>query len=197
MDFVLLGEQLTESYGKDVNRFHKVPAINDNGFQLSESVAIFHYLGRKEIIPERWYPKDLKTLTRIDEYLQWNHNNLHLGAGMLFFIQWVLPFRTGEKPTSAQIESQKKTLTKNLDDLENIWLKDTKFVTGDEITFADLMAVSAIEQVVGMKLFKFEDGKHAKVQAWINAVREYFGPTFKEAHQVVYKYGEKGLPNTQ
>lgn len=116
---------------------------------------------------------------------------------MLFFMQWVLPFRTGEKPTAAQISDQKRTLTKNLDDLENIWLKDTKFVTGDEVTFADLMAVSAIEQVVGMKLFKFEDGKHAKVKRWIKDVKEFFGSDFQEAHEIVYKYGEKGLPNAQ
>lgn len=184
-----VGEHLTEIFGRDVNRFHKLPAINDNGFKLSETVAIFHYLGRKEIIPERWYPKDLKTRTRIDEYLQWNHNNLHLGAGMLFFMQWVLPFRTGVKPTEKQIEAQKRTLVKCLDDLENIWLKDNKFLIGSEITFADLLAVSSLEQVIGMRLYELDEQRHSKVESWLREVRQFFGPAFKEAHQFVYKFG--------
>lgn len=186
-----VGEHLSESFGKDVNRFHKLPAINDNGFKLSETVAIFHYLGRKEIIPERWYPKDLKTRARIDEFLQWNHNNLHLGAGMLFFIQWILPFKTGVKPSVAEIDAQKRTLVKCLDDLDSIWLKDNKFLTGSEVTFADLIASSAIEQVIGMRLYEFEDQKHGNVKKWIDNVRQYFGPSFMEAHQFVYKYGKR------
>lgn len=174
-----------------MNRFHKLPAINDNGFKLSETVAIFHYLGRKEIIPERWYPKDLKARTRIDEFLQWNHNNLHMGAGMLFYMQWVLPFRTGVKPSERQVEAQKRSLVKCLDDLENLWLKESKFLAGNEVTFADLIAVSAVEQVIGMRLYEFEDKKHENVKKWLEEVRQYFGPAFKEAHQYVYKYGER------
>jgi glutathione S-transferase len=174
-----------------VNRFHKLPAINDNGFSLSESVAIFHYLGRKEIIPERWYPRDLKSLTRIDEYLQWQHNNLFLGAGMLFYMQLVEPLRTGKLPSAKDIERQKRTLIKNLDDLENIWLKDNKFLVANDITFADLMAASSLEQVLGMKLFSFEEGKHQKVQSWLESVRVFFGKDFKDAHMYVYRYGEK------
>jgi glutathione S-transferase len=189
--FKILGEHLTESFGKHVNRFHKLPAINDNGFKLSESVAIFNYLGRKGAIPERWYPRDTKSLTKIDEYLQWQHNNLFMGAGILFYMQLVAPLRNGVLPSAEQIEFQKKNLVRNLNEMEYIWLHDTKFLTGNEITFADLMAASSIEQVVGMKLFKFEKYQHERVQKWLEEVRQYFGPTFKEAHRYVYKYGEK------
>lgn len=34
------GAHLTEEFKTDVSRFQKVPCINDNGFKLSESVAI-------------------------------------------------------------------------------------------------------------------------------------------------------------
>lgn len=185
------GEHLTETFGKDVNRFHKLPVINDDGFSLSESVAIFHYLGRKQIIPERWYPRDLKSLVRIDEYLQWQHNNLFLGAGMLFYMQLVEPLRTGKLPSQDQVERQKRTLIRCLDDLENIWLNDNKFLVGNEVTFADLMAASSIEQVIGMRLFKFDEDRHAKVKIWLESVRQFFGQNFKDAHLFVYRYGEK------
>lgn len=181
---------MSENFGRTVNRFHKVPAINDDGFKLAESVAIFHYLGRKTIIPERWYPSDIKALTRIDEYLQWQHNNLLTGAGMLFYMQMLTPMKTGVLPTQKAIDQQMRTLIKNLDDLENIWLKDNKFLAGSEVSFADLMAASAMEQIIGLKLFSFESNKHQKVQKWLEEVRTFFGPTFKEAHHFVYKWGD-------
>lgn len=174
-----------------------MPAINDRGFVLSESVAIFHYLGRKGILTDRWYPRDLKALTRIDEYLQWQHNNLTVGAGMLFKLLWVFPLTTGVKPTAKEIEKQKKILMKNLDDLERIWLKDNKYLTGSEISFADLVAVSMVEQVVGMKLFELDEQRNGKVINWMRDVREYFGASFVEAHQFVYKFGKKAINITE
>lgn len=189
--YPFLGEHLTESFATDVNRFNKLPAINDNGFKLSESVAIFHYLGRKELIPERWYPKDLKALTRIDEFLEWNHNNLLLGAGMLFMMRVLTPMKTGVKPSRERIEEQKRTLNGNIDDLEDNWLKDNKFLAGGEITFADLMGISPLEQVLGLHLFKLEEQRHAKVKKWLEEVRKFFGPTFEKAHVYVHKFGDK------
>lgn len=188
---------MTESFKRDVNRFQKVPTINENGFLLSESLAIFHYLGRRGIIPERWYPKkDLKAVIRIDECLQWQHTNLINGAGTLFYIQWVLPLKTGEKPSRNEIENQIRILSKNLDDLENDWLKHNKFLTGSEVTFADLMAACMLEQVIGLKLFKIDKKRHALVAVWIEEIRTYFGEHFQEAHHFIYLYGERVIVNT-
>lgn len=183
---------MTESFGRDVNRFHKVPAINDNGFKLSESVAIFHYLGRKHVIPEKWYPSgDLKLLVRIDEYLEWQHNNLVASAGLMFRKLWVDPMVTGKDAQKDDIEFYKKTLNKTLDDLENIWLRDSRFITGGDITFADLMAVSMLEQVVGLNIYSVNKQRHPKVAKWSDEVRQYFGDTFQQAHKFLYKYAMK------
>lgn len=183
---------MTESFGKEVNRFHKVPAINDNGFKLSESVAIFHYLGRKQIIPEQWYPsRDFKSLVRIDEYLEWQQNNLVAAAGLMFRKLWMEPMVTGKEAQKDDIEFYKRTLNRTLDDLENIWLKDTKFVTGENISFADLMAVSMLEQVVGLNIYSVDGQKHPKVLKWSNDVRQYFGDAFQQAHKFLYKYAMK------
>lgn len=183
---------MTESFGKDVNRFHKLPAINDNGFKLSESVAIFHYLGRKQFIPERWYPKnDFKLLVRIDEYLEWQQNNLFLAAGLMFQKLWVAPIVTGKEAQKEDIEFHKKNVNRTLDDLENIWLKDSKFITGGNITFADLMAVSILEQVVGINMYKVDGQRHPKVVKWSDEVRQYFGDAFQNAHKFLYKFAVK------
>lgn len=173
-----------------MNRFKKLPAISDDGFTLAESVAIFHYLGRKQIISERWYPSDVRARMKIDEYLQWHHNNLFMGAGMLFFMIFALQVDDPEL-----IAQQKRTLIKNLDDLENIWLSDKRFLLGnEEITYPDLLAVSALEQVIGIKLFKVDEQIYPKITKWMGEVRKYFGPIYTEAHQIVYKYGEKRTP---
>jgi len=176
------GEHLTEAYARDVNRFKKVPAIEENGFILTESVAIFHHLGRRGIIPERWYPSDLKKRTRIDEFLEWQHTNIGIGAGSLFHLHKLI------NGSEEDIKYQEKILNKNLFDLD-IWLKNSKFLTGDEITFADLMGATAIEQVEGMKLFTVDPLRYPKVNKWREAVQQSFSPKFQEAHRFVYKYG--------
>lgn len=166
-----------------------MPVISDDGFTLAESVAIFHYLGRKKIIPERWYPSDVRALMKLDEYLQWHHNNLFMGAGMLFFMIFAMQIDDEEL-----IAQQKRTLIKNLNDLENVWLADSKFLIGDEITYPDLLAVSAIEQVVGIKLFRVDERLYPRITAWVAEVKLFFGSTFQEAHQIVYKYGKNRAP---
>lgn len=67
----LIGIHLTDEYQNNVNRFQKVPALVDNTFQLSESIAMFRYIAAKEKFDDHWYPKDLQTRGRIDEYLEW------------------------------------------------------------------------------------------------------------------------------
>lgn len=39
------------------------------------SIAILRYLCRTYNVADHWYPKDYKKQARIDEYLEWQHNN--------------------------------------------------------------------------------------------------------------------------
>lgn len=95
---------------------------------------------------------------------------------------------TGKKAEKDDVELHKKKLSRTLDDLESIWLKDGQFITGNKITFADLMAVSMLEQVVGLKLYNVDKQRHPKVAEWSDEVRKYFGHAFQEAHKFLYKY---------
>lgn len=96
---------------------------------------------------------------------------------------WVL-----KVDNEVEIKYRERTLIKNLDDLETVWLRDYKFLTGDEITFADLTAASTLEQVIGLKLFTLDEQRFPRTTRWMNEVRTNFSPKFQEAHKFVYKY---------
>lgn len=78
------GEHRNEEFRK-INPFRRVPVIDDNGFVLTESVAILKYLAKKYKAPSHWYPEnDALTTARIDEYMNWQHQNLRQNCAMLF-----------------------------------------------------------------------------------------------------------------
>lgn len=90
-DCWLQGEQRTDLFRDKVNRFRTVPAIIDNEFQLSESIAIFRYLASRYKIDDNWYPKNRHERARIDEYLEWHHLNTCLFGNQYFWTYFMKP----------------------------------------------------------------------------------------------------------
>lgn len=182
-------EHLTDEY-KAVNKFQKVPCIVEDGWHLSESVAIFRYLMETNpSIPAHWYPKDPRARARVDEYLEWQHNNTRLGCAIFFQItKNIGPFAMqtpdGDKPALPIFE----LLTEmTLEHFENSWLADgnKKFLASDEISFADILATCEIEQTraAGYDLFK----DRPKLKAWYERVKKASNPFYDDAHVVVNK----------
>lgn len=138
-----------------MNRFKKVPAINDNGFQLSESVAIFRYLTSQHNIDDHWYPKDPKVRGRIDEYLEWQHVNTRQTCAQYFILTYLKPRTIGKSPGDAQVvASAEKQMIEVLDLIENLWLKPGHFISGtNKLSFADVLAACEIDQT---SRFSFE-----------------------------------------
>lgn len=188
---------MTKEYGRDVNRHQKVPVLHEtNGFRVAETIAIYHYLGRQRIIQERWYPADVKESAKIDEFLQWNHNNLLLATGSIFYDAWLKPFKDVSGTEHGMMRNVKDPQTfvdihDSLSILENDWLANKKFIVGDEPTFAEIIASCALMQVVGLRLFELDAGKYPRVSQWLLDTKNFFNPEFDLAHQFVYKYGEK------
>ena len=48
---------------------------------MHESHTIMRYIHETRGTPDHWYPKDPRKRAKVDEYLDWHHNNLRLGAG--------------------------------------------------------------------------------------------------------------------
>lgn len=142
------GVHLTDEFRDNVNRFKKVPAIVDNGFQLSESVAIFRYLTARNQIEDHWYPKDDQIRARIDEYMEWQHLNTRQTCAQYFILKYLKPKTIGTSPDDhAIVASAEKQMASALNKLENLWLKPGRFISGtNKLSFADVLAACELEQ---------------------------------------------------
>jgi glutathione S-transferase len=67
-------EHKTDEYAK-INPFQTVPAIEHNGTNIIESVAILRYLTNTHKVEDHWYPKEPLAQAKIEEYLNWQHLN--------------------------------------------------------------------------------------------------------------------------
>jgi glutathione S-transferase len=52
----------------------------------------------------------------------------------------------GEPPNDKRVAEFEKRMKTTLGLIENVWLKDTPYLSGNEITIADLLGVCEIEQ---------------------------------------------------
>ena len=92
---------------KKINPNGTVPAISDKNGQINlfESHTILRYLHETRGTPDHWYPKDPRKRAKVDEYLDWHHNGLRLGAGGYLFRKYISPFTGKAAPKEAIEES--------------------------------------------------------------------------------------------
>lgn len=180
------GEQYGEEF-KKINPLSKIPVIDDDGFKLSESITILKYLVRKHNLPEHWYSQqDLRKQARQDEYLDWHHLNMRLASTFLFREVFVAPALTGNPVNFKKVEELRKNFVKMLSDFEMYFLKDKKFITGDEISIADLFAVCELTELLACH----EHGLYEKspvVKSWVERVRQATNPHFDDVHGMIYR----------
>ncbi|XP_045173294.2 glutathione S-transferase theta-1-like [Mercenaria mercenaria] len=172
------GEHLQEEFTK-ISSIQRVPVIDDNGFILGESGAIFRYLARKFGVAEHWYPsKDLAQQARIDEYLNWHHTNIRATAMMAFRHQFINTVR-GRPVKLDEVKRFKTELKKSINHIDKYFLKDTPYIAGKDISVADLQALCELMQldIVGDEnAYRF----NPKVSAWADRVKSKVEPYFAE-----------------
>nr|XP_006822361.1 PREDICTED: glutathione S-transferase theta-1-like [Saccoglossus kowalevskii] len=140
------GDTWSETFYQ-INPQNKVPAIKDILFCLGESVAILKYLAAKYNTVDHWYPQDLQKRARVDEYLAWHHGNTRKDVAFLYWTEVVIPIVSGTEINQQRLENAVTAFKATLDRVENtysIFLKDQKFLCGDDITLADIMAVPEV-----------------------------------------------------
>ncbi|XP_002042937.2 glutathione S-transferase theta-1 [Drosophila sechellia] len=175
---MLKGEHLTGEFRDNVNRFRKLPAITDHGYQLSENVAIFRHLAREKLVPEHWYPRRHLGRSRIDEYLAWQQTNMGVATTDYFQQKWLVPYLQKTRPADNAVNLASKQLEHTLKEFEQLFLNSRKFMMGDNISYADLSAICEIDQPKSIGYNAFQN--HNKLARWYETVREELGPHYKE-----------------
>jgi glutathione S-transferase len=160
------GEHKSEINSK-ILKFGRVPTIsflNANGetLKIGESCAILRFLCHNYEVDEKWYPrKDLFRRAKIDQFLDWHHNNIRATFNALVFkIIFEPRFRAaGIKIGNIELPDPQPLAIKLLKFLDNIFLNQP-YIVGNEISIADLIVAPETYQL--SFLTDFDEYPHVK-----------------------------------
>ncbi|KAK7443722.1 hypothetical protein BaRGS_00040446 [Batillaria attramentaria] len=157
------GEHKTEEY-KKIHPFHLVPALHDGDFKLTESLAIVEYLMSTQNAADHWLPRtDARKRAKL-----------------------IIPRATGKPVDQEKVKKGRENVKRVVKDLESYFLKDTPFLSSNEITVADIFGACELMQLYAV----LEEGLYESspiVKAWMARVRERTNPQFDEANVMVYR----------
>jgi glutathione S-transferase len=152
---IFTGENKTEEYTK-LNPFQKVPVLVEDNLVLRESMVLCRYLCNSRHVDDHWYPKDPRKRALVDLGLEfWSQN-----SGRFFA---VAALKFGSKVHATQ-EAAIEAVNGAIKDLETHFLKDHKFVAGDQVSLADLPYLYYLQ---GQSIFtghKYDE--HKRLNQW-------------------------------
>lgn len=165
---LMTGEHFKEPYAS-LNPNCMVPAIDDDGFVLTESSAILKYLAEKYQSPS--YPSDLKQRARVNEIMDWFNANLYREYGYHLIYPQILPHhaRQPEEANKATIKWGQVETRKMLQILNDHYLaQNHKYLCGDTITLADYFgaALMTLGEIIGND---FSD--YANIESWLKTIK--------------------------
>ena len=85
-----------------------------------------------------------------------------------------------------QIERGQRQMARCMELFDGYFLKDTLFISSDEITIADLLAVCEFSELEILPP-NFVDLSH-KVEEWIARCKEALGQDYHDVHSILYKF---------
>ena len=162
-----------------------IPTIEepDTGFTLGEAHAIMTYLSRihgwKDV-----YPEDDRIRARIDQYLHYHHRNIRdTSLGL------VAPKIRKDLDIPEIIQkSALRTVTNSLHTLETYFLKDNRFLVGEELTLADFSAYSELGQAQPQFTNVYDMSDFPNVQRWMKEMTKV--PYHDEVHVALSEMGD-------
>lgn len=183
IDF-LNGENRSEEFAK-INPIKLIPAIQEGDYFLAESQAILVYLAltRKDT---KYYPTDPKALGKVHMYLSWHHSNTRACVDLYFVTCYKKAFP--KKTITATVDEGLQKMEDSSRRFEEIFLKNSKFVAGDSLTIADLMAFTEYQQVAITTGYDF--GKNFPlISKWMQEVSSI--PELKDFDKAPKEFLEK------
>eukprot|EP00057_Strongylocentrotus_purpuratus_P035092 XP_797660.1 PREDICTED: glutathione S-transferase theta-1 [Strongylocentrotus purpuratus] len=184
------GDQKKAEFTK-VTPLNTVPAIQDGDFCLGETVAIIRYLATKysDLVPDHWYPKNLKKRARVDEYMAFHHTGTRGGCCGVFVNEVIFPlFNGGKQVPEEKAKKDLDNMKTQLDKLDRAFLKNNNWLAGDDISVADILAVSEMMQNT-VKDRDVTEGR-PQLKAFVDRVKKRLNPVFDEVFVALYGWRE-------
>ncbi|CAH0582954.1 unnamed protein product [Chrysodeixis includens] len=168
------GEHMTDDYAK-MNPQKEIPVLDDDGFFLSESVAIMQYICDKYKPGSPLYPTDPKARALVNHRLLFNLTTYYANVAPytmapIFFAYERTP--EGLKRVHMALEVFETYLTR----------LGTSYAAGDKLTIADfpLINTTMTLEAVGVDFSKYD-----KINQWYN--------NFKKNHPDLWKISADGM----
>jgi glutathione S-transferase len=149
-------ETRTPEY-RALNPNGRVPTIDDDGFILSESMAINFYLAKKHKSP--LYPSDPKNEALALQWSLWETDRLD--RQLVNYVRHSTELPEAERNPKVAADMWKE-VTESFDVLETA-LSKSQWLAGPEFSVGDLNVASALYRALFLDLSKWP-----KLQAWLN-----------------------------
>jgi glutathione S-transferase len=150
--------------------FGRVPALEDDGYELFESRAMCRYLNEKA--GGKLEPADAKGRGRMEQWISIESSEFSAQA-MKFVYHYVFK----REQEASVLEAAGKSLDATLGVMDR-QLAATPFLAGDAFSIADICFMPYLEYTVGTPA-KEIFAKHPHVMAWWNKISER--PTWRKA----------------
>ena len=160
------GEQRKPEYLR-VNPTGRVPALDDDGFFLSESHAIMQYLADKTP-GQSVYPTEVRARADVNRWLFWSAQHFGPAIGILNWERFVKKIIGAGDPDPAAIQRGETLVIENARVLDR-HLEGKRWIAGDALTLADLALAAPLMATEHAKL-PVKDFVH--IRTWFGRVQE-------------------------
>ncbi|MGJ8563177.1 MAG: glutathione S-transferase family protein [Alphaproteobacteria bacterium] len=158
------GEQRSPEY-LAINPKGKVPALDDNGFLLSESAPIMRYLARKG--KSELYPAELKARAFTEQWMDFAAHHVRSPLARIQFNRLIAPM-IGQPADEASVQMGLHLLAENLPHIE-AQLASNDYLAGETLTLADFTLLGALDPV---EVLKVDLTPYSALSKWRNGLRK-------------------------
>lgn len=156
----LKNQKQHEEWFVNINPRHCLPTFIDNGSVMIESRAIMKYVADKYANVDFLYPKDIKKRSIVDMALDSDASYIYKAVGAYFYPK----IMQGKEPDEEAIKGVHTVLSH----LNDVMLKSTRYIVGDNISIADISICSSLQMLL-LAGFEFENfSKYKKVYDLMN-----------------------------
>ena len=162
-----------------------IPSIEDKetGFVLSESHAIMCYLCNKYDWTDL-YPNNHEERAKVDSYLHLHHRNVREAS-----IGLVAPkVRKDLNFSEDFLKMSQANIEKAFKALEDEWLAKSRFLTGDQLTIADMSAYVEIGQLQSKFTNVYDFEPLPNIRGWLEEMNQI--AYHDEVHTSLYELGD-------